>query len=121
MCSPPRDPTRTQLGRASRTHHLAVDASQQCYQRGPGHLRVQVRGKVGECRYNAHMSRNAAKRTTYPLLELLVNGIQRVLDGDTLHVSRADLKAEREVESDLLDLGYAQGQGQECWVLDSRG
>jgi hypothetical protein len=24
------------------------------------------------------------------------------------------------VESDLLDLGYAQGQGQECRVLDSR-
>jgi hypothetical protein len=23
-------------------------------------VRVQVRGKVGECRYNAHMSRNAA-------------------------------------------------------------
>ena len=50
-----------------------------------------------------------------------MDGIQRVLDGDTLHVSRADLKAEREVESDLLDLGYAQVQGQECWVLDSRG
>lgn len=50
-----------------------------------------------------------------------MDGIQRVLDGDTLHVSRADFKAEREVESDLLDLGYAQGQGQECWVLDSRG
>ena len=49
-----------------------------------------------------------------------MNGIQRILDGDTLHVARADLKTEREVESDLLDLGYAQGQGQECRFLDSR-
>jgi hypothetical protein len=24
------------------------------------------------------------------------------------------------VESNLLDLGYAQGQGQECRILDSR-
>lgn len=57
---------------------------------------------------------------TYPLLELLVDSIQCVLDGDALHVSRMDLKAEREVQGDLLDLWYAQGQCQVCWVLDSR-
>jgi hypothetical protein len=50
---------------------------------------------------------------TYALLELLVDGIQGILD-----VPRDDLKAEREVQGDLLELGRAQWQFEDSRVFD---
>lgn len=64
------------------------------------------------------MDKNDSGVGTYPLLELLVNGFQGVLDCDTLHISCGNFKTEREVQGDLFDLGYAQWQAQECWVVD---
>ena len=37
------------------------------------------------------------------LLELLVNGVQRIFDGNTLQVPRCYLQAEGEVQVNLLD------------------
>lgn len=47
-------------------------------------------------------------RGTYLLLELLVDGVQSVLDGDTLEVAGTDFKAKGEVEVDLLDGGFGE-------------
>ena len=60
------------------------------------------------------------RTTTYPLFELLVDSVQRILDGNALHVPCRDLEPQREVQGDLLDLGYAQWQSEIRWVLDCR-
>ena len=52
----------------------------------------QVRGKVAR-RRKIYVVWNPQGLKTYPLLELLVDGIQCILDGDALHVPGVDLKA----------------------------
>jgi hypothetical protein len=97
VCSPPQGPTRTQQGRAGRTRRLAVGGQ-------PSPQPWQVEG---------------GKMETYPLLELLVDSIQCVLDCDALQIPRGNFKAQWEVESNLLDLWVAQWQLQESRIFDS--
>jgi hypothetical protein len=44
-----------------------------------------------------------ATAATHPFLELLVDGIQCVLDGDALEIPRCYLQPQREVQVNLLD------------------
>ena len=57
-------------------------------------------------------------KVIYLLLELLVNGIERILDRDTLHVPRSDFEAEWEVKVDLLDGRFGEHLLQDRRVLD---
>lgn len=56
---------------------------------------------------------------TYLLLELLVDGVQRILDGHALEVSRSDLEAQREVQVDLADQRKAERLLEDILVFES--
>lgn len=45
------------------------------------------------------------------LLELLMNSIQRILDGDALQIASRDLESEREMQVDALD-----GRGRQVFL-----
>jgi hypothetical protein len=47
-----------------------------------------------------------------------VNRVQGILDGHALHVPRDNLKTEREVQGDLLELGRAQWQFEDSRIFD---
>lgn len=63
----------------------------------------------------------APTTTTYPLLVCLVDGVQRILYRDTLHVPRRQVDAEREVEVNLLDRGGGEELLEDAGVLNRRG
>jgi hypothetical protein len=50
-----------------------------------------------------------------------VNRVQGILDGYALHVPRDNLKTEREVQGDLLELGRAQWQFEDSRIFDLGG
>ena len=56
--------------------------------------------------------------STYPLLELLVDRVQRVLDRDALQVPRRDFDARGEDEVDLFDRGRGQHLLEHSRVVD---
>ena len=55
------------------------------------------------------------------LLELLVDGIAGVLDGDALHVAGGHFEAEGEVEVDFLDRGVAEELVEDVLFFDGCG
>lgn len=57
---------------------------------------------------------------TYPLLVRLVDGIQSILDGDTLEVAGGDFQAQGEVQVNSLNRGFRQVKLQDAWVVHSR-
>lgn len=63
------------------------------------------------------------EKDTYLLAELLVDSVQRVLDGDAAQVPRRHLQAEREVQVDLLDRRLGEHQLEEglLGLVDGQG
>jgi hypothetical protein len=54
---------------------------------------------------------------THLLLELLVDGVQCILDGDTLQVSCGDFEPEWEVQIDLANEWSGERLLEDLWVL----
>lgn len=55
------------------------------------------------------------------LLELFVDGIQGILDGDTLQIPGGDLQAQGEVQVNLLDWGVDELEFEDVLVLNGVG
>ena len=55
------------------------------------------------------------------LLELLVDGIAGVFDGDAFHVAGGDFETEGEVEVDFLDRGVAEELVEDVFLFDGCG
>lgn len=99
----PQGPTRSQRGRPCPIRRLAV--TRRTVSKGRAARRP---ADAGDC----------ILRETCPLLELLVNGIHCILDGDSLEVSCRHLQAEREVQVDLLDWWLCEQLLQDVLVID---
>lgn len=52
------------------------------------------------------------------LLELFVDGIQGILNGDTLQIPGSDLQTQGEVQVNLLHSGSDEGEFEDVLVLD---
>jgi hypothetical protein len=54
----------------------------------------------------------------YLLLELLVDGIHGIFDGDALEVASGHFETQGEPEVDLLDGWFAEGEFEICGFID---
>lgn len=92
-------PIQNQPGRACRARHRPTGRQRHVQ------LGLQDFKRLGTC------------KTTHSLLVCLVNGIQCILDGDTLQVSGCDFHAQWKVQVDLFNGRFRQRQLQDSWVF----